>query len=112
MSTRLLIAGRLLLRFIVECGHAGLTTACIMLRRAPAPAGFVRLRFAPMSERGAAVLGALVTLTPGSTLVDIDMVRREMLLHLLDLGNAEASLAVINRKFERDIALLFPEESS
>jgi NADH:ubiquinone oxidoreductase subunit 5 (subunit L)/multisubunit Na+/H+ antiporter MnhA subunit len=96
------------LRFIVHCILSGISTARIILRRRPARSGLVRLRTAPMSEAGAAVLAAPVTLTPGSSIIDIDPERREMLLHLLDLDDADGTVAGIRRDFEPDVALLFP----
>ena len=103
---------RLLLRFAGQCVVSGLTTARIILQRTQPPSGLVRLRFAPMSPTGAAVLGALVSLTPGSTAIDIDPERCEILLHLLDTRTAETTLATIRRDFETDICALFPEEEA
>jgi multisubunit Na+/H+ antiporter MnhE subunit len=88
---------------------SGLATARLILSRSQPPTGVVRLNFAPMSSTGAAVLGALVTLTPGSTCIAIDPRRREMLLHLLDVRTVEAAAASIRRDFEQDLCLLFPE---
>lgn len=109
MTCRPFLVGRLLLHFVTHCLLSGLSTARIILQRRSPPAGFVRLHFAPMSATGAAVLGALVTLTPGSSTIDIDMQRREILLHLLDSRGSKARMASIRRDFERDVALLFPE---
>lgn len=94
-------AGILLLRFLWQVLVSGVTTARIVLRRGPPPpAGLIRMGFAPMSETGAALLGCLVTLTPGTTTIDIDVERHEMLLHLLDLSQAEATVASIREEFE------------
>ncbi len=112
MRFRPLIMCRLLLRFFGHCILSGVSTAGIILKRTAPPAGFVRFHFAPMSPTGAAVLGALVTLTPGSSAVDIDMERREILLHLLDTRLTKASVEAIKRDFEHDISLLFPESPS
>jgi multicomponent K+:H+ antiporter subunit E/multicomponent Na+:H+ antiporter subunit E len=109
MRLRPLILGRLFLRFFGHCLLSGISTARIILQRTPPPAGFVRFDFAPMSITGAAVLGALVTLTPGSSAIDIDTERREILLHLLDTRLANESIEAIRRDFEHDISLLFPE---
>ena len=111
MTPRPILCTRLLLHFVGHCVLAGLATARIILRRTPPPAGLVRMRFAPMSPAGAAVLGAMVTLSPGTTVIDIDLEQREMLLHLLDTQDAAASLNVVRRDFERDIVALFPEEA-
>jgi multisubunit Na+/H+ antiporter MnhE subunit len=112
MRLRPLILARLLLRFLGHSVLAGVSTARIILRRTPPPAGLVRLPYAPMSETGAAVLGAMVTLTPGSSVIDIDSERRELLVHLLDMRTAAAAAAAIRRDFERDIATLFPPEGA
>lgn len=109
MSFRPLILSRLLLRFLGHSMLSGLSTARIILQRTPTRAGFVRMPFSPMSPTGAAVLGALVTLTPGSSAIDIDLDRREILLHILDLRDKETVLEGIRRDFEKDICTLFPE---
>lgn len=103
----------LLLRFLRALVVSGLHTAALILRtrrgRGPATPGFVRLGFAPMSAQGAALLGALVTLTPGSTTLDIDLERRELLLHLLDAAQADAVVAALRRDFEPLLLVLFGE---
>jgi len=101
----------LLLRFLKAVVISGLQTVAVILRnslggRKP-PAGLVRMRFAPMDERGATLLGCLISLTPGTTTIDIDMERHEMLLHLLDTSQAEAAIAGIRRDFEPSIITLF-----
>lgn len=107
---RVAAAGMLLSRFLWQVLVSGVTTARIVLRRGPPPpAGLIRMGFAPMSQTGAALLGCLVTLTPGTTVIDIDLERHEMLLHLLDLSTAEAAVASIREEFERYLILLFQE---
>lgn len=110
MSGHPVIIARLWLRFVGHCLWSGVVTARIILMGSRPPAGMVRMPLAPMSATGAAVFGALVTLTPGSTVIDIDLQRREILLHLLDTRTAEATLASIRRDFEKDLCLLFPEK--
>ena len=65
-----------------------------------------------MNQTGAAVLGALITLTPGSSALDIDFEKREILLHILDKSTAHDSIAAIRRDFEQEVCLLFPEKKS
>jgi multisubunit Na+/H+ antiporter MnhE subunit len=106
-------AGTLLLRFIWQVLVSGVSTARIVLSPGPKPpAGLIRLGFAPMSPAGAALLGCLVTLTPGTTVIDIDLARHEMLLHVLDLSRAEATVASIRQELECYVTRLFgpPEE--
>jgi len=109
MNLRPLIVARLLLRFVGHCVLSGVSTARIILQRGRTTSGLVRMPYAPMSETGAAVLGAMVTLTPGSSVIDIDVDRREILLHLLDTATAEETVASIRLGFEHDIGALFLE---
>lgn len=105
---RLAAAANLLLCFLWQVLVSGAATARIVLRPGELPrSGFIRIAFAPMSEGAAALLGCLVTLTPGTTVIDIDMARREMLLHVLDLSASAAVVASIREDFERHVLRLF-----
>jgi multisubunit Na+/H+ antiporter MnhE subunit len=99
------------MRFAVALVISGLQTLQVILFQRQAPnAGFIRMRFAPMTDTGASVLGALITLTPGTTTVDIDMDERELLLHLLDTSDAAGAVAGIRRDFEAPLVILFGTE--
>ena len=115
--TRLLVLSGLLLRFIRAVVVSGVQTVAVILtsgRRGgtPPPVAFVRVRFAPMSERGAALLGSIVSLTPGTTTIDVDMERRELLLHVLDGSGIDAVVAGIRRDFEPGLQTLFGREGT
>jgi multisubunit Na+/H+ antiporter MnhE subunit len=104
----------LALRFVVAVVVAGFATIGVILKsgvpgRAPPPVALLRVGFAPMDERGAAILGCLVSLTPGTTTLDIDMDRHELLLHVLDASDPEAVVASIRRDFEPGLVTLFGE---
>lgn len=90
---------RLLVNFLRDLVLSGWSTARIILARQPAEPGFARLAIPGLSPRAASLLGALSTLTPGTTAVDIDLETGELLLHLLDRRQAEAVLAGIERDF-------------
>lgn len=106
---RYVAAGSLTLQFLVQLVMSGFTTAWSIVRPgAPPTAGLVRMRFSDLDPRGAALLGCMTTLTPGTTAVDIDMARGEMLLHLLDVSGADATVAGLRRRFEVPLRLLFP----
>jgi multicomponent K+:H+ antiporter subunit E/multicomponent Na+:H+ antiporter subunit E len=108
---RLVAAVALALRFLWAVLASGLRTALVIARvRSRPAAAFVRMRFAPLSETGAALLGSMVTLTPGTTTIDVDMERRELLLHLLDASEAERTVAGIRDTFERHLVTLFGTE--
>ena len=106
----------LLFRFFRAVGVSGIQTVRIILSRGlrigdPSPASFVRVRFAPMDVTGAALLGCMITLTPGTTVVDIDMEAREMVVHMLDTREAESLVRSIRREFEPALLAWFGERS-
>lgn len=109
---RLLAAALLLLRFLKAVVVSGFQTVAVIVRssvgqRTPPQAAYVRVHFAPMSEAGAALLGCMVTLTPGTTTLDIDMERRELLLHVLDASDPEGLVRGIRDDFEPGLIALF-----
>jgi multisubunit Na+/H+ antiporter MnhE subunit len=106
----------LLMRFIRAVFVSGMQTLLIIIRSGrpggePPPVALLRVRFAPMSENGAALLGSMVSLTPGTTTIDIDMERRELLLHVLDGSDTDAVVEGIRRDFEPGLRVLFGREA-
>jgi multisubunit Na+/H+ antiporter MnhE subunit len=106
----------LLLRFLWAVAVSGIQTVRIILSSSlsledPPPASFVRVRFAPMDARGAAVLGCMITLTPGTTVIDIDMDEREMVVHMLNARESESLVRSIQLSFEPGLLVWFGEES-
>lgn len=108
---RLLAFVQLGVNFLREAVVSGWVTTRIILAgpRGLRP-GFVRFAYGDLPEGPASLLAALVTLTPGTTVVDIDPERREFLLHLLDLDQAEATLSGIRRYFLKPIHTLYGVE--
>lgn len=99
---------RLAFNFMKEAFVSGGITALIILRGGTRlQPGFVRMSYGDLGETAADFLGALVSLTPGTTTVDIDPERRELLLHLLDVTRAEQTLASIRRDFLLPVRALF-----
>jgi multicomponent K+:H+ antiporter subunit E/multicomponent Na+:H+ antiporter subunit E len=94
--------------FVKDVIASGWTTAGIILGggRQLRP-GFVRMPYGDLPDTAANFLGALVTLTPGTTTVDIDLERREYVLHLLDMERAETTLRSIRRDFVTPVRILF-----
>lgn len=105
----------LFLRFVRAVVVSGLQTVVTILRTglqsgsAP-PVALLRVGYAPMSPSGAAVLGSLVSLTPGTTTIDIDVDERELLLHVLDGSDQEGIVEGIRQEFEPYLQVLFVEE--
>ena len=106
--TRLSALIYLAFNFVKEAVVSGGITALVILRGGKSlQPGFVRMPYGDLGETAANFLGALVSLTPGTTTVDIDPERRELLLHLLDVTRAEQTLASIRRDFLLPICTLF-----
>lgn len=113
---RVAVAVVLLLRFVRAVVVFGVQTVAVIVRAGrpggrPPPVALLRVGFAPMSERGAALLGAMVSLTPGTTTIDVDMERHELLLHVLDASDPDALVAGIRRDFEPALVRLFGRPS-
>lgn len=110
---RLFAAIELLLRFTWQVVVSGVTTARIILMPSRGARPVVaRFRYARLDERGAAILGCLITLTPGTTTLDIDLVRQELLLHVLDGSGLPEAAASIRHEFERPLQRLFPASAA
>lgn len=101
----------LLLRFLRSVVVSGWNTLVFILSTNRQPAGLLRFRFAPMSPAGASLLGCMISLTPGTTTIHIDMERREMLLHLLDFSDPQAAIDDIRREFEPYCVTLFGDRA-
>lgn len=113
--SRVAAATLLLLRFLRAVLVSGLQTVRVILAAGrpggTPPVALLRVGFAPMSAQGAALLGCMVSLTPGTTTIDIDMERRELLLHVLDASDTAALVAGIRRDFEPGLVVLFGERT-
>lgn len=106
----------LLIRFLKAVVISGFQTVQVILRsslgeRRPPPAAFLRVKFAPMSAQGASILGCMITLTPGTTTLDIDMEKREILMHVLDASDTNALVQGIREDFEPGLVVLFGEKA-
>lgn len=73
--------------------------------------GYARLAYGDLSEAGVMLLASLVTLTPGTSTIDIDSERRELLLHVLDTRDIETVLEELRRDFMVPIRSLFGVQS-
>ena len=102
-SRAVLVSGVDTIRVIVRSSRAGAN---------PPETRLVRLAFAPMSEPGAVLLGAMISLTPGTTTIDIDMDRHEFLLHVLDASDLDSIVEGVRQEFEPGLVLLFGQGRS
>ena len=94
--SRLIALLQLLSNLLHSAARSGWQAARIILLRPQAVrSGLVRFDYGDLSEGSASLLSALITLTPGTTAVDMDCQKRELHLHLLDLEQADATLEEI-----------------
>lgn len=112
VGRRLVAALQLLLRFVKAMVFSGVQTLRIIvlhgLRLRPLPpSGLRSMRFTPMHPQGVALLTAMVSLTPGTTVIEIDVERHEMLIHMLDTRGAEAAATEIRATLEPPLLVLF-----
>lgn len=82
-------------------------TAAIMRGGKSVRPGLVHMSYGDLGDTAANLLAAFITLTPGTTTVDIDLGRGELVLHLLDSERAEATLALIEQDFVGPIRTIF-----
>ena len=106
---------RLIKTFVWKIILSGIHTLIIILKHglrheALPPASFVWLPFPPMSEWGATLLGCMEALTPGTTTIDINMEKHEMLFHVLDASDIDAFIHDAEHSFENDLFILFGVE--
>jgi multisubunit Na+/H+ antiporter MnhE subunit len=92
--------GKLAFNFIRDVVLSGWDTAWVILRDSSiVNSGTTRMAYGELDPTSASLLGALISLTPGTTMIAMDLQRREFLLHLLDLRQRDATIATIQRDF-------------
>lgn len=97
----------LLINFIKAAFYSGLDTAkIILLQPENVQGGLIAISYGDLNENTASLLGAMITLTPGTTLIDIDCESGMLLLHLLDLGSEAETMNLIERNFCQHLKIL------
>lgn len=98
----------LLGRFLLALLQSGLQTMSMILFRADRlDPGLIEYPLPEMRETGVLILAAMITLTPGTTTVGIDLSGRRLRLHLLDRRDTAGIIASIRRDFEAPLLTLF-----
>ena len=104
----------LLLIFLRAIIASGVDTLRVILRhglgRPLPPARFVSMPFTPMSEMGASLLANMISLTPGTTAIDIDMKNRQIIMHVLDATDVQGVVDSVRTMFEPDLITLFGDK--
>ena len=64
-------------------------------------AGMIRVPIGARTERGVAVSGLVISLSPGAVLVDVDWDRRELIVHVIDASDPDDVRARLQRFYDR-----------
>jgi multisubunit Na+/H+ antiporter MnhE subunit len=109
-----IVAGILIVwRLFAAIVRSGWQISWRILRPTPGIApGFVAYRFQPMAPAATTLLACLISLTPGTTAVDVDVAAGQIRLHLLNASASEAALQEIRSLFEAAVRTLFAEEET
>lgn len=108
--TRAWTAALLLGDFLWHVVTAGLTTAWQIVRhRSGLSPAVVRLEYEGLSPTGVVLYACMLSLTPGTSAIDVDVERRTLLLHVLDGQQAPQALDGVRRRVETRLKVLFPE---
>lgn len=97
---------RLALNFLKDVVLSSWHMARLILSNPHTRAGVIRMRYDELDTVGASLVGALVNLTPGTSTIAVDLQRREMLLHLLDLEQRDETVATIRRDYIDPVRVL------
>jgi multisubunit Na+/H+ antiporter MnhE subunit len=86
---------------LIKCALlSGWDTARVILQKpGRSRPGLIDMPYRELSPAQASLVGALITLAPGTTTVHIDPQRQLFRLHLLDLTQSDATLRAIERDF-------------
>lgn len=105
---RPLLALALLARVLLDIVVANIEVARLVLgptaRLRPA---HLELPLALSSPYVATILASIISLTPGTVSVDIDMEGQRLLVHALNAPDPEATIATIKRRYEAPLKEIF-----
>lgn len=97
----------LVFNFLKSALLSGWDTARLILRNSGfARSGLTRMSYGDLGDNSASLLGALVTLTPGTTVIEIDMQQKEFVVHMLDLDQRDAVVNTIKHDFIAPLQIL------
>lgn len=103
--------GRLLLlalRVVADIVRSNIAVARIILvRRSHFTSGFVEIPLATDNPYVLAMLGTIITATPGTVWVRHDTQQRRLTIHVLDLIDEAAWVALIKQRYEQPLMEVF-----
>lgn len=100
---------RLALTVAVDTTRSNIAVARLLL--APGsrrhPSGFVHVPLQLRDPNALAVLAMIVCLTPGSAWAELSLDRTMLLVHMLEVGDADTVIADIKNRYERPLMEIF-----
>jgi multicomponent K+:H+ antiporter subunit E len=100
---------RLALSVVADIVRSNIAVGRIILTRANPrrTPGFIHLPLDMRNRYGLAVLGIIITATPGTLWMQYDSARSVLLVHVLDLVDEDAWIQLIKHRYERLLMEIF-----
>jgi len=100
---------QLLLRVLLDITRSNIATSWIILTggRRKARSGFMLIPLEIRSKTALALLGVILTATPGTAWIAYGAKRNELLLHVLDLADEKAWRQLIKNRYENLLKEIF-----
>ena len=100
---------RLALTVVADTTRSNLAVARLLLApgRRRHPAGFVHIPLDVRDPNALAVLAMIVCITPGTAWAEISLDRSMLLLHVLEVDDAQAIAADVKQRYERPLMEIF-----
>ena len=90
----------LVINFFKSALLSGWQTARIILMKPDkARSGLLKMAYVDLTPIQVSLVGAMITLAPGTTTVEIDQKQQTFTLHLLDLDSSSETLLAIEKDF-------------
>ncbi len=87
------------------------TARIILFEPKTTNSGIATLKYEDLPVSSVIVLSNLITLTPGTSVVDVDIESKQLTLHFLDLNQFDETVDKINRDFIKYLTAFNGEQS-
>lgn len=104
-----LIVLRLCFTVVVDTTRSNLAVLRYVLRpgHRPHPAGFVKIPLQVRDPNALAVLAMIVSITPGTVWAELSLDRSLLMLHVLEVADAQAIVTHVRTRYERPLMEIF-----
>ena len=89
--------------------RSNIRVATLILTRRPRdiPSGFVQIPLDMRDPHALALLAMILCLTPGTAWAEVSLDRSMLLLHVFEIDDAEAMVAMVKERYERPLMEIF-----